>query len=886
MRIANEESRKRARGSESQFPGLLSNNLGNRKILSRFIALTVLLVHGLFPAAWPQSSGSGSITGRVQDAAGLVVAGAPVAIRNVLTGYEHSTSTDTGGEFHLFNVPLGRYEVNIHASGFQAVQQTAEVKSPLPIRLDIQLKLPVAEEKIGVQAQISLIDNSPGPRSELDQNLLDRLPIVSSASSFSSILTLATPGLQADSNGQIDPVAEEGDTTIVVDNEIFGDRQGRNFTSQLSPEVIQSIQVIQGVPPAEFGDKEGLVVLTQTRSGLGLSQLEGSVTGGYGSFGTQTGTATLGFGSRRIGNFIAVDGLETGRFLDTPEFLPAHGRGNAGNVFDAVDLQPTSKDAFQLNLGAARSWFQVPNTYDQAAVGQDQRQQLRSFNISPGFSHLFSSSTLVSTNAWVRQQRVDYYPSEDLFSDQPVTLSQSRGMTNAGFRGDLSLVDGAHDVKAGFQFQYYALSEAFQLALTDPLFNAVCQDPGGLPVVAPGITSPSDCPSAGYEPNKGFQQGLLPFDLTRGGRFFHFRGRAAIAQEAAYVQDVVKLRDLSIMLGLRADNYDGISQASALQPRLGISYHVVPTQTVLRASYGRLFETPFTDNLIITSSNGAGGLDASANSNPLIPGIRNQFDTGLQQALGRRLVVDADYVWKFTRRAYDSDALLNTPLVFPTQWRKAKTDGVNVRITFPSYRGLSAFSALGHVRARFFGPEIGGLLFTNQQSYAPFRIDQDQAFQQTTHLQYQFGTRGPWLAFTWRYDSGVVNASVPNFATALTLSADEQAAIGLFCGSAVATLNNPIRSCNSPKIGASRLYIPAAGTENDDLNPPRIAPRHLFDLGGGVDNVLHGDRYRLGLRFEVLNLANNVALYNFLSDFSGTHFVQPRTYHFEAALRF
>ena len=886
MRIAKAESRHRAPRSESQLVGLPSNNFGNRKILFRFIALVVLVAPGLLPAAWPQSSGNGTIMGRVQDSAGLVVAGAPVAIRNVLTGYENSTSTDTGGEFHLFNVPLGRYEVNIRASGFQAVQQTAEVKSPLPIRLDIQLKLPVAEEKIGVQAQISLIDNSPGPRSELDQNLLDRLPIVASASTFSSILTLATPGLQADSNGQIDPVAEEGDTTIVVDNEIFGDRQGRNFTSQLSPEVIQSIQVIQGVPPAEFGDKAGLVVRTQTRSGLGISQLAGSVTAGFGSFGTQSGTATLGFGSGKIGNFMAVDGLKTGRFLDTPEFLPVHGRGNTENLFDAVDLQPTSKDAFHLNLGAARSWFQVPNTYDQAAAGQNQRQQLRSFNVSPGFSYLFSSSTLFSTNAWVRQQRVDYYPSENPFSDQPATLSQSRRMTNAGFRGDLSYVNGVHDLKTGFQFHYFALSEQFQLGLTDPLFNAVCEDASRLPVVAPGITNPIDCSSVGYQPHQSFEPGLLTFDLTRGGRLFDFRGTAGIAQEAAYLQDTFKLRELSVMLGMRADNYDGISQASAFQPRLGVSYHVVRTETVLRASYGRLFETPFTDNLVIASSNRAGGLDPNAVSNPLVPGIRNQFDTGFQQGVGRWFVVDADYVWKFTRRAYDSDALLNTPLVFPTQWRKAKTDGVNVRITFPSYRGFNAFSALGHVRARFFGPSIGGLLFTNQQSFAPFRIDQDQAFQQTTHAQYQFGAHGPWLAFTWRYDSGMVNTSVPDFATALTLSGDEQAAVGLFCGSAVATLNTPIRTCNASRFGASRLYIPAAGTENPDHNPPRVAPRHLFDLGSGVDNVLHGDRYRLALRFDVLNLSNNVALYNFLSDFSGTHFVQPRTYHFEATLRF
>ena len=192
MRTANEESRKRVRGSESQLLGMLSNNLGHRKILSRFIALVVLVVHGLFPAAWPQSSGSGTITGRVQDSAGLVVAGAPVAIRNVLTGYQRSTSTDAGGEFHLFNVPLGRYEVNIHASGFQAVQQTAEVKTPLPIRLDVQLMLPVAEEKIDVQAEISLVDNSPGPRSELGKNLLDRLPIVSSASDTPSVASSLT----------------------------------------------------------------------------------------------------------------------------------------------------------------------------------------------------------------------------------------------------------------------------------------------------------------------------------------------------------------------------------------------------------------------------------------------------------------------------------------------------------------------------------------------------------------------------------------------------------------------------------------------------------------------------------------------------------------------
>jgi hypothetical protein len=114
----------------------------------------------------------------------------------------------------------------------------------------------------------------------------------------------------------------------------------------------------------------------------------------------------------------------------------------------------------------------------------------------------------------------------------------------------------------------------------------------------------------------------------------------------------------------------------------------------------------------------------------------------------------------------------------------------------------------------------------------------------------------------------------------LALDGDQQAAIGFFCGSQHATLYDPITSCDLPypQWGATRVVIPAPGTENDDTNPPRIAPRHLFDLGTGIDNVLHTDRVKLNLQFTVINLTNEEALYNFLSTFSGTHFVSPRVW--------
>ena len=80
--------------------------------------------------------------------------------------------------------------------------------------------------------------------------------------------------------------------------------------------------------------------------------------------------------------------------------------------------------------------------------------------------------------------------------------------------------------------------------------------------------------------------------------------------------------------------------------------------------------------------------------------------------------------------------------------------------------------------------------------------------------------------------------------------------------------------------------IPAPGTENDDHNPPRIAPRNLFDVSVGEDNLFHGDRYKWSLRLTAINVTNKVALYNFLSTFSGTHYVTPRALTAELGFHF
>jgi len=286
------------------------------------------------------------------------------------------------------------------------------------------------------------------------------------------------------------------------------------------------------------------------------------------------------------------------------------------------------------------------------------------------------------------------------------------------------------------------------------------------------------------------------------------------------------------------------------------------------------------------------GVVGGAGSQPPIrAGFRNQFNAGFQQAFGKFLVVDADYFWKYTRNGYDYSAFANTPVFFPIAWHNSKLDGVSVRVSLPNYHGLTAFAVLAHVRSRYFFPQVGGLGDTVSSGSA-FRIDHDQAFNQTTHLQYQPRPKLPWIAMNWRYDSGLVasNGNLADFPTALGfLDADQQAAIELFCGANVATLTNPLTPAicaGQTSIGAKLVRIPLPGKGDVDHNPTRVTSRNLFDTSVGDDNVFGKDHYKWSLRFTVVNLTNKKTLYNFLSTFSGTHFVTPRTYTAEVGFHF
>jgi hypothetical protein len=469
-----------------------------------FILLVVALtVSG--PAASAQSLGSaGTVSGVVTDPNGAVVPNATVTIANPITGYTRTVNADADGSFRFNDVPPNSYRLNVSAGGFNPSQQELTVRTAVPISLKIPLAVGGAAETVTVTSVSAsdVLENVPSTHTDVDQTLISRLPVRSPGSGLSDVITQAAPGVVADSNGFFHPLGDHAQTSYSIDNQPISDQQSKAFSTQLPPNAIQSLEIITGATPAEYGDKTSLVVNAITKSGLNQRKPTGGFDILYGTFGTVTHDFTLAYGGPRVGNFVSLNLERSGRFLDAPEFTVLHDRGFSGDIFDRMDYSPDANDTFHLNLFVARNKFEIPNQFDQQAVGQDQRQLVRSLNIAPGYVHIFGPTTVLTVNPYYRLDLVKYFPSPNAFSDQPLTFSQQRRLNNAGVRADLAYVKGRNNAKFGVQLQHTFLTENFQFGITDPNFN----DPE----------------------SETFLPGLLRFDLTRGGTPFNFHGHADI----------------------------------------------------------------------------------------------------------------------------------------------------------------------------------------------------------------------------------------------------------------------------------------------------------------------------------------------------------------------
>jgi len=201
---------------------------------SRVAAFLLVLFSSIF--AYTQSGSSGSITGVVTDPSGAVVRDATVEARNPVSGFSRTTSTDASGKFTIPNVPFNPYHLTIAGTGFAPYSSDIEVRSTVPVALSVTLKIGGSSERVTVEANGGdLIENTSTFHTDVDRGLFDKLPLESQSSSLSSLVTLSSPGIAADSNGLFHGMGDHAENSFSVDGQPITDQQSKvsrtNFRS-------------------------------------------------------------------------------------------------------------------------------------------------------------------------------------------------------------------------------------------------------------------------------------------------------------------------------------------------------------------------------------------------------------------------------------------------------------------------------------------------------------------------------------------------------------------------------------------------------------------------------------------------------------------------------
>ena len=784
--------------------------------LTRSILLTLLAAAPLLAA----SAGSGSVAGQVLDDQGRPVVGATLVLSNSVTGYRLRIRSDAKGAYAFQNVPFNPYHLDVQAPGLQPAHLDLDVHSQLPLAVPVALKPESAV--VVVEENLRLVEDHPSTHLDIDKSAIERTPAAVQSRAMEGIL-LATPGFIADENGRFHFRGSHGQMTYVVDGIPVSDQLHATFSNSLDPSQVESLEVITGGISAEFGGKPVVVVNVNTKSGLGAPNgFEGEASFGAARFGTAEAGFSARGGKADFGWFVSASASESDRFLDPVNFENLHNHGTTGRIFTRFDWVLGSQDTLRFSLSGGETTREVANLVSQQARGQDQRAVTSDTSLSLAWSHLFSPTRSLDASVFFRASRAELKPSEGLvegFSaaghrDFPTWAEQDRTLDNQGVQVSFTQQWGAGNLlKVGLQRIVYPLHERFRFAITD----------GGL------ITDPADA--------------LYPFTAQGGGGIFRFDGTLRPVLTGAFVQNDVHLGAFFLALGLRHDAYTVAEVTDRqLQPRLGVSYRIDATGTVLRASYDRLMILREHENLALSMSQQSWDLGPYAGTprQPLRPEHQDSFSYGVEQQLGRAGRLMVEYWEKRSRNAGDNAQFLNTGVLFPVGADRGIFRGMNLRLEVVPVHGWSGYLSLGRTRAIFQAPLVGGLQLEAPE--APpgvrFLIDHDQKL--SAQLGIVFEHEGLTAQVLGRYDSGLV-ASDP---------------------SKVAGQADYV-------FGAAYVRLDAEGTW-------RIKPRTTWDLTVSQAWKLAGTR-RFSLGLDLLNATDEQGLYNFLSTFGGTHVIPPRT---------
>lgn len=684
--------------------------------MERLVALFLLMASSLCA-----QTNTGELRLKVTDPSGLGVK-TTATITSEANQYRNVLATDDEGNAVAQRLPYGVYRIDVQQPGFVSASESVEIRSSIPKDYTIQLKLPLVRESVTVVSANTLINpdqagsvNQIGSQSI--QNRLGSLP----GRSLQDLVN-SQPGWIYEGNAVLHPRESEYQTQFVVDGIPLTDNRSPSFGPEIEADDVQSMSIYTAGIPAEYGRKLGGVIEVNT---LQNSQpgFHGDVVLSGGSYDT-AGAFARGqyvWGRNTLG--ASASGDMTGHYLNPVVPQNFTNTGTTGDFAVSYQRDVTPHDRLGFSVRHELSRFQIPNEFVQQTAGQ--RQYGNNFETmgTVSYEHVFSTDAVADVRAMVRDNSNGLTSNP---SSTPVVAFLNNWFREGYVKGSVSIHRGIHEWKFGVDSDNMFLNENFSYVITNP----APFDPATPPTFS---FPPPDQPSLGNRP-----------DL----------------EQSAFVQDMMRFNNWAISAGLRWDHYQLLVNRNAASPRISVAHYFSSAGLVLHASYDRVFQTPSSANLLLSSSPTVVTLNPKVLRLPVLPSYGDYYEAGLTKSFFGKMKLDANYFRRLVNNFADDDQLLSTAVSFPIAFHNAVIYGAEAKLDLPNWRGLSGFASYSYMVGNAWLPVMGGLFLGDDATNAlnnitgHFPISQDQRNTVRGRARYEITPRF-WIAGGVQFDSGL-----------------------------------------------------------------------------------------------------------------------------------
>lgn len=630
--------------------------------------------------------------------------------------YKSVLETDSQGSLDVRQLAYGNYTLEIQQPGFDAVSRPVAIRSSLPTRLRIQLKLAAVNQTLTVSSNPTLID--PEQPGSVEQIGLDRIAHRLSSIPGRSLQDLVNsqPGWLYEGNAVLHPRGSEYQTQFVVDGIPLTDNRSPSFGPEIEADDVQSVSVYTAGIPAEYGRKMGGVVEVNTLQDV-QPGFHGDVVLSGGSFETAGAFAKAQFthDKNTIGG--SGNGSRTGHYLNPVVPQNYSNTGTLGDFALSFQRDSNTNNHFGLSVRHAVSRYDIPNEQLQQAAGQRQTaDNIETMGVA-WYEHIFSPRTLGELRGMVRDNAGDFQSNPQ---STPIEVFQKNSFRDGYFKAMVTADRGKSEWKFGVEADSASLHENTSYAITDP---------------------------------SRFDENTPPT--------FAFRDDRPDLEQAAFVQDLIRAGNWTVSAGLRWDHYQLLVNKQAFEPRLSLSRYLPSANLILHLSYDRVFQTPSFQNILLSSSTQVESLDPGLFLRlPVEPSRGDYYEAGFTKAVRNKVKLDLNYFRRQVGNFADDDQIENTSISFPIAFRKADIYGVESKLDVPDWNRFSGFLSYSYQVGMAWNPVTGGLFLGDNATAAEtqltgrFPISQDQRNTGRGRIRYRLSPRF-WVAAGAQFDSGL-----------------------------------------------------------------------------------------------------------------------------------